>query len=70
MSTVLFLWILGTMHWRGVHPKLLLLLKSKKIYSLLVAVAVDDGKVERGAETKQVAWMAALHVLENLGSVK
>ena len=46
------------------------LLKSKKIYSLLVAVAVDDGKVERGAKTKRGAWMTGVHVLENPGPVK
>jgi hypothetical protein len=39
--------------------------KPKIVHSLLVVVTVGDGKVERGTETKRVARMTAVHVLEN-----
>jgi hypothetical protein len=40
------------------------------MYSLLVVVTVDIGKVERRLKTKWMAWMTALPVLENWALAK
>jgi hypothetical protein len=44
--------------------------KPKNIHSLLAVVTVDDGKVERKVQTKQVAEMATVPVLENRVTAK